>query len=395
MDNEIRFYSDRRVKQHVIKKHNQLIVSFGKSVDEHFKGDIESYMKCRQLFAVLKSKASKGKGKLLADEEAAKLAKLNKLFRKIGELPDSIFSFVVKVDGKSTRVPKAVLRSMLTQLDGFKFISHGRHTSKRADEHWSSFFMPKTSKARELYAKYRRLDSDQETDMTKADKEKLEQECAEGKHAFPADVLIKDQQKKERRETKRLMNISKKAYVELQSKIHQLEAEVAQLKAENEHLKQLKDLNSDIEEEDFKPCSPEEFNRRLAEFEAAVKQNADKLPDECRSSNAACIHPENDIPEDESQQADESKILTAEKLQQMVDKHIVSKNFAQSKWKMMSGKTINFKEHKHGWTAYDTSRHAKTLSKICQMIVDCHAYYHLSAEDIAQLQKEIRMYNEK
>ena len=212
-----------------------------------------------------------------------------------------------------------------------------------------------------------------EKNMTKAEKEEIKKECEEGKHAFPAEMLIKQQEKKERRETKRLMNISKKAYVELTSKITQLEAEIEQLRAENEHLKQLKDLNSDIDEE-----SKSDLEQKTAEFEEAVKK-------------CVCWHPENDIPEDDIPQADESQLITQEKLQEMILKQLVSKTFAQAIWKTVSGREACFNDSKNGWSVNDTQKKWKNEYNIIQIVLDNISYYQLSSDDVAHWQKRQRI----
>lgn len=90
--------------------------------------------------------------------------------------------------------------------------------------------------------------------MTKKQKLNLKLECEQGLHALPYEDLIKDIEKKERRKArsqeKRIKRIAQKTLVEEQTKIAKLEARIAELEAENKHLKSLKDLNSDIPEED-------------------------------------------------------------------------------------------------------------------------------------------------
>ena len=248
-------------------------------------------------------------------------------------------------------------------------------------------------------------------------------------------MLIKQQEKKERRETKRLMKISKKAYVELTSKITQLEAENEQLKAENQHLKQLKDLNSDIDEE-----SQSDLEQKEADFEEAVKKGASQLPAECRSDNSdipdfeeeseeaeeaefkpcssaefrrkltayeekkeeeqeealaarrsSCQHPEDDIPQDDIPQVDESQLLTQEKLQLMVDKQLVSKTFAQAIWKTVSGREACFNDSKNGWSVNDTQKKWKNEYNIIQIVLDNISYYQLSSDDVAHWQKRQRI----
>ena len=90
--------------------------------------------------------------------------------------------------------------------------------------------------------------ANKENKMTKAEKEQYEKEYAEGKHSLSLKDYLKFEAKKKRRADKHRMTIAKKAAKETLSDYAKLQLENAQLKAEIERLKQLKDLNSDIEE---------------------------------------------------------------------------------------------------------------------------------------------------
>ena len=64
------FYQDERVIKHVSEKYRALLYSFGKTIDEHFHGNVDNYVKLRQMFAQLRHTACKGKGKTLTDEQS-------------------------------------------------------------------------------------------------------------------------------------------------------------------------------------------------------------------------------------------------------------------------------------------------------------------------------------
>ena len=94
--------------------------------------------------------------------------------------------------------------------------------------------------------------SNKENKMTKAEKEQYEREYAEGKHSLSLKDYLKFEAKKKRRADKHRMTIAKKAAKETLSDYAKLQTENEQLKAEIERLKQLKDLNSDIDETEAK-----------------------------------------------------------------------------------------------------------------------------------------------
>lgn len=76
---------------------------------------------------------------------------------------------------------------------------------------------------------------DKDNNMTKADEEKIRQECAEGKHACSAEYLIKEKKKAERRAEKaaqKRIDKSNTALVKALAQIEKLEQENAELRAE-------------------------------------------------------------------------------------------------------------------------------------------------------------------
>lgn len=90
--------------------------------------------------------------------------------------------------------------------------------------------------------------------MTKIEKENLRKECEMGLHALPADVLIKDQEKKERSEKKRKETIAKNAAREV----------LSELKTENDNLKtEINGLNAELSEASKKL---EESDKKVKKF---------------------------------------------------------------------------------------------------------------------------------
>lgn len=246
------FYNNNRVRRHVSDKYRALLYSFGKTIDEHFHGNVDNYIKSRQMFATLRKAACKGKGKTLTDEQSKQLAIYKEQFRKYGALPKRFLQIVVKIDGKPQRVPKQTILIMLRQT-GFKFVSHGKHFTK--NEHWSNFAMPKFSRIKELYTKYKKL----EETMTKEEKEAIYKKYEDGKGAFISpEAEIKSVLKKEKSAARRKQTIAKNAIEASIAEFAKMKQRLAELEAENKHLKSLKDLNSDIPEEKEKEKEKEE-----------------------------------------------------------------------------------------------------------------------------------------
>lgn len=95
--------------------------------------------------------------------------------------------------------------------------------------------------------------------MTRAREKQIRQECAEGKHSFDADYLIKQEKKRERAIEKQRISIAKKAvkatmseYAKIIAENENLKREVESLKGELNRLRAICDSNSDIVEEPAK-----------------------------------------------------------------------------------------------------------------------------------------------
>lgn len=90
---------------------------------------------------------------------------------------------------------------------------------------------------------------DEEITMTKAQEKQYIKEYEEGKHMLTLEQYKREEAKKRRRDDKRRLTIAKKAARETLAEMAQMQVRIQQLEAENNRLKQLKDLNSDIEDE--------------------------------------------------------------------------------------------------------------------------------------------------
>ena len=96
---------------------------------------------------------------------------------------------------------------------------------------------------------------EEENNMTKLDRIQYQKDYEAGLKAFPLEDVLKAEAKKKRADDKRLKTKIKKmtqqAMVEEELEIQRLKKEIEKLRAENNHLKSLKDLNSDIPEDDI------------------------------------------------------------------------------------------------------------------------------------------------
>ena len=90
--------------------------------------------------------------------------------------------------------------------------------------------------------------------MTKAQRQKekeiWDREFAEGKRCMSYEQMKKEDAKQKRRADKHRMTIAKKAAKATLKELAEAELKIQQLEAEVAHLKQLKDLNSDIPQEE-------------------------------------------------------------------------------------------------------------------------------------------------
>ena len=145
-----------------------------------------------------------------------------------------------------------------------------------------------------IFKKMQQIEKD--TTMTKADKEKLREECERGLHGLPYDYLVKSIQREEKSKLRtlqtRIRKMTQKAMVGLTHENEMLKAENEALKAKVKHLEELKDTNSDIPEDDDGVVSGAEaphklsFEEFVAEYPDGIDPDTfdfDTLSDECKA----------------------------------------------------------------------------------------------------------------
>lgn len=227
--------------------------------------------------------------------------------------------------------------------------------------------------------------------MTKAEKEALKEECEKGLHGLPFEHLVKSIEKKEKSDLKRLKKKIKKltqqAMVEMQIELEKAHEKIEELEAENKHLKSLKDLKSDVPEDDevvepenihlddpFYDMTDEELEDTIKSCEAMIrdmsaleakKNDAQKQPDVVEQKN------DDDIPKD-------SKVVA--RLQEFIDKLYISKREAEKLSQMAWQKKV-FKEHPSGWCAEDRHK-AQSARRTIFSAFKADYELHLSPEDI-------------
>lgn len=185
-----------------------------------------------------------------------------------------------------------------------------------------------------------------EGNMTKAEKEAVYKKYADGKGAFTSpEFEIKQIEKKERSQKRRQETIAKKAVQASFEEFAKLKAENEQLKAEIAKLKQLKDLSSDIPEEEKKQPTEAELEDKQADEIAKsilpdfVADGSD-IPD-CPPEPAPVKPPADDIPEKEP--AHPSKVLP--RLAEFVKKCYIGPSTA-SRLAALYGENQEFKSPK-------------------------------------------------
>ena len=237
-------------------------------------------------------------------------------------------------------------------------------------------------------------------EMTKEEKEVLKKECEEGKHALSYECMLKLLNKDERSKLKRMKNrirkLTQEAMAEMQQEIEKKDAQIAQLEAENEHLRSLKDVNSDVpladhklsydelcnmypdglpEDFDFGQCSDDCMYRIQAEFEKEKAElDDDDIDDELDEDDTALLEQiasikgmmkdikadEHDEVKDEEQpapaaqpQAEQERMMKLAKyhhdIQTLVNSNVLSKTEAERVWSIIDGrKHMPFKEACYG-----------------------------------------------
>lgn len=150
----------------------------------------------------------------------------------------------------------------------------------------------KMKRANLIFKRMQQIEKD--TTMTKAEKEKLKEECEKGLHCLPYDYLVKSIEKEEKTKLRtlqtRIRKMTQKAMIELTHENEMLKAENEALKAKVKHLEELKDINSDIPEDDEVVEAEEPHKLSFEEFVAKYPDGIDPdtfdfdtLSDECKA----------------------------------------------------------------------------------------------------------------
>lgn len=127
---------------------------------------------------------------------------------------------------------------------------------------------------------YKKLNKDElENAMTKQEKIDWQAKYDRGETCMTVEEKEKLDALRKRKNDKRKMTIAKKAaketiadYAKLQTEIEQLNAKIEQLQAENEQLKKLKDLNSDIDENNAKSMIQQTQQTQIAKQVQPIQQ---------------------------------------------------------------------------------------------------------------------------
>lgn len=216
-----------------------------------------------------------------------------------------------------------------------------------------------------IFKKIQQIEKD--TTMTKAEKDRLKEECENGLHCMPYDYLVKHIEKEERTQLRtlqtRIRKMTQKAMIEMQVENEKLKAENTQLKAENEHLKSLKDLNSDIPQDDDRPTD-EELNAALDEAlaaEANQTTNVFVAPPELAEKKVVET-PADDIPTPTSEEVTKLE-QQINRLQEFVNKLYISVNEARQIASFF-GRNLDLKEARGGWCVEDAHKHKGQRSTI-------------------------------
>ncbi len=205
--------------------------------------------------------------------------------------------------------------------------------------------------------------------MTKAEKEKLKEECEKGLHCLPYDYMVKSIEKEERTKLRtlqtRIRKMTQKAMVELTHENEMLKAENEALKAKVKHLEELKDINSDIPDDDDN-IDYEKLNEELDEAEKLAAgcpnpTNVFVAPPELAEKKVVET-PADDIPTPTSEEVTKLE-KQINRLQEFVNKLYISVNEAR-RIASFFGRSIDLKEARGGWCVEDAHKHKGQRSTI-------------------------------
>ena len=305
-----------------------------------------------------------------------------------------------RVEGQQTRLVKQILslvkanssvlhyigKKNATYKSGKKFSHHGwwmidtrKAEALFADEAWDNLSSDRCSdEARYVISKiafyYAKLKLHRynltlkklniitkDKTMTKAEKEKLKEECDQGLHGLPYDYLVKHIEKEEKTKLKtlqtRIRKMTQKAMIEMQIELEKKDARISELEAENEYLKSLKDLNSDIPDD-------EELNAELDEAimsERTQPTHVFEAPPELAEKKVVET-PADDIPAPTEEELSKLE-RQINRLQEFVNKLYISVNEARAIAEFF-GRGIELKEARSGFSAQDAQTHKKERGMI-------------------------------
>ena len=200
-----------------------------------------------------------------------------------------------------------------------------------------------------------------DTTMTKAEKEKLKEECEKGLYCLPYDYLVKHIEKEEKTKLKilqtRIRKMTQKAMIELTHENEMLKAENESLKAKVKHLEELKDINSDIPDDDN--IDYEKLNEELDEAEklaagCSKPTNVFVAPPELAEKKVVET-PADDIPTPTSEEVTKLE-QQINRLQEFVNKLYISVNEAR-RIASFFGRNLDLKEARGGWCVEETAQH--------------------------------------
>lgn len=164
-----------------------------------------------------------------------------------------------------------------------RYCDEARYVISKFAFRYSHFRIERTNL---IFKKIQQIEKD--TTMTKAEKEKLKEECEKGLHCLPYDYMVKSIEKEEKAKLRtlqsRIRKMTQKAMIELTHENEMLKAENEALKAKVKHLEELKDINSDIPEDDQPhKLSFEEFVAKYPDGIDPDTFDFDTLSDECKA----------------------------------------------------------------------------------------------------------------
>lgn len=234
-----------------------------------------------------------------------------------------------------------------------------------------------------LFKKMHQLEKD--TTMTKAEKDELKEKCENGLCGLPYDYLVKRIEKEEKAKLRtlqtRIRKMTQKAMAEIVNENEMLKQENAKLEAKVKHLEEMKDVNSDIPDDDI---DYEKLNKELDEYEKSPKQNnVFVAPPELAEKKVET--PVDDIPTTSVEE--ETKLERClGKLQHYVDKNFISVREAREIAGFFNHTPI-LSESKQGFSSLDANRHHRERNSIFSYFKRELDKHYLASEESAKFFK--------